>query len=121
LPACLRRTANHRLIATGLAHPIFYLEQRHDAVFILSTGTHTYFDFVVSVCGQVVKLTIEPEDLVFQRRVSPSAGAVLLDRDEGVLALAAVPTRQRQGAGASPVANRFAAATAFAHDTPRSA
>ena len=138
----LRRTANHRLIATGLAYPTFYLklyadlraelvkqsrqardakkgvwagdrtekgvdveslatltddavllpklfrrlvdylaindrdvsldgfpaylEQREDAVFILSTGTYTGFDFVVSVRGQVVKLTTEPEDLVFQ-------------------------------------------------------
>jgi endonuclease YncB( thermonuclease family) len=138
----LRRTANHRLIATGLAYPTFYLklyadlraelvrqsrqardakkgvwaadrtekgvdveslatltdeavllpklfrrlvdylaindrdvsldgfpaylEQRQDAVFILSTGTYTGFDFVVSVRGQVVKLTTEPEDLVFQ-------------------------------------------------------
>jgi endonuclease YncB( thermonuclease family) len=43
-----------------------YLEQRQDAVFILSTGTYTGFDFVVSVRGQVVKLTTEPEDLVFQ-------------------------------------------------------
>ena len=108
----LRRTANHRLIATGLAYPTFYLklypdlraeltkqshtardankgvwagdrtqkgvdvesligfpaylEQREDPVFILSTGTYTGFDFVVSVRGQVVKLTTEPEDLVFQ-------------------------------------------------------
>ena len=43
-----------------------YLQQRQDAVFILSTGTYTGFDFVVSVRGQVVKLTTEPEDLVFQ-------------------------------------------------------
>ena len=138
----LRRTANHRLIATGLAYPTFYLKlypdlraelvkqshlardankgvwagdrtqkgvdveslatltdeavllpklfrrlvdylaindrdvaldgfpaylaQRQDPVFILSTGTYTGFDFVVSVRGQVVKLTTAPEDLVFQ-------------------------------------------------------
>ena len=140
--ADLRRTANHRMIATGLAYPTFYLKlypdlraelakqshqardaskgvwagdrtqkgvaveslatltddavllpklfrrlvdylsindrdvaldgfpaylaQRQDPVFILSTGTYTGFDFVVSVRGQVVKLTTEPEDLVFQ-------------------------------------------------------
>jgi endonuclease YncB( thermonuclease family) len=138
----LRRTANHRLIATGLAYPTFYLKlypdlraelvkqshqardakkgvwagdrtqkgvaveslatltdeavllpklfrrlvdylaindrdvaldgfpaylaQRQDPVFILSTGAYTGFDFVVSVQGQVVKLTTAPEDLVFQ-------------------------------------------------------
>jgi endonuclease YncB( thermonuclease family) len=43
-----------------------YLAQREDPVFILSTGAYTGFDFVVEVRGQVVRLTTEPEDLVFQ-------------------------------------------------------
>jgi endonuclease YncB( thermonuclease family) len=43
-----------------------YLSQRSDPVFILSTGHYTGFDFVVDVRGQVVRLTTEPEDLVFQ-------------------------------------------------------
>ncbi|MGZ6674203.1 MAG: nuclease [Solirubrobacteraceae bacterium] len=43
-----------------------YLEQRQDPVFILSTGAYTGFDFVVDVRGQVVRLTTDPEDLVFQ-------------------------------------------------------
>jgi endonuclease YncB( thermonuclease family) len=43
-----------------------YLAQREDPVFILSTGHYTGFDFVVEVRGQVVRLTTEPEDLVFQ-------------------------------------------------------
>jgi endonuclease YncB( thermonuclease family) len=43
-----------------------YLAQREDPVFILSTGAYTGFDFVVAVRGQVVRLTTEPEDLVFQ-------------------------------------------------------
>jgi endonuclease YncB( thermonuclease family) len=140
--ADLRRTANHRLVATGLAYPTFYLKlfpdlraelakqalqaraakkgvwpgdrsqkgvdvtslatltddavllpklfrrlvdylslndgdvsldglaaylaQRQDPVFVLSTGHYTGFDFVVEVRGQVVRLTTEPEDLVFQ-------------------------------------------------------
>ena len=88
----LRRTANHRLVATGLAYPTFYLKlfrrlvdylalndddpslagfkaylaQRPDQVFILSTGHYTGFDYVVDVKGQVVQLTTAPEDLVFQ-------------------------------------------------------
>jgi endonuclease YncB( thermonuclease family) len=140
--ADLRRTANHRLVAAGLAYPTFYLKlfpdlraelskqarqaraakkgiwpgdrdekgvaveslatltdeavllpklfrrlvdylalndgdvsldgfsaflaQRRDPVFILSTGAYTGFDFVVDVRKQVVRLTTEPEDLVFQ-------------------------------------------------------
>jgi hypothetical protein len=43
-----------------------YLAQRDDPVFILSTGHYTGFDFVVEVKKQVVRLTTEPEDLVFQ-------------------------------------------------------
>ncbi len=43
-----------------------YLAQRGDPVFILSTGHYTGFDYVVDVKGQVVRLTTEPEDLVFQ-------------------------------------------------------
>jgi hypothetical protein len=43
-----------------------YLAQRDDAVFILTTGHYTGFDFVVDVKGQVVRLTTEPENLVFQ-------------------------------------------------------
>jgi endonuclease YncB( thermonuclease family) len=43
-----------------------YLAQRDDPIFILSTGYYTGFDFVVEVRGQVVRLTTEPEDLVFQ-------------------------------------------------------
>jgi len=43
-----------------------YLAQRADPLFILSTGHYTGFDFVVDVRGQVVRLTTEPEDLVFQ-------------------------------------------------------
>jgi hypothetical protein len=137
----LRRTANHRLMATGLAYPTFYLKlypdlrrelakqaqqarpktgvwaldrtqkgveveslatltddavilpklfrrlvdylalndddpdlagfpaylaQRPDQVFILSTGHYTGFDYVVEVKKQVVRLTVAPEDLVFQ-------------------------------------------------------
>jgi endonuclease YncB( thermonuclease family) len=43
-----------------------YLAQRNDPVFILSTGHYTGFDFVVDVRGQIVKLTTDPADLVFQ-------------------------------------------------------
>jgi endonuclease YncB( thermonuclease family) len=69
LPKLFRRLVDYLAIndrdvsLTGFAA---YLEQRQDPVFILSTGTYTGFDFVVSVRDQVVKLTTEPEDLVFQ-------------------------------------------------------
>ena len=69
LPKLFRRLVDYLAIndrdvsLTGFAA---YLEQRQDPVFILSTGTYTGFDFVVSVRDQVVKLTTDPEDLVFQ-------------------------------------------------------
>jgi endonuclease YncB( thermonuclease family) len=43
-----------------------YLEQRGDPVLVLSTGDFTGFDSVVRVAGQTVRLTTEPENLVFQ-------------------------------------------------------
>jgi hypothetical protein len=43
-----------------------YLAQRSDPVLILPTGHFTGFDFVVRVDGQSVRLTTEPENLVFQ-------------------------------------------------------
>jgi hypothetical protein len=43
-----------------------YLAQREDRVFILSTGHYTGFDYVVEVNKQVVRMTVAPEDLVFQ-------------------------------------------------------
>jgi len=139
----LRRTANYRLIATGLAHPTFYsklyldlrrelvrqvqkarpskglwpsdqtqsgtdvaglqtitdqavmipklfrrlvdylqlndndpsltgfkayLAERDDRLLVVSTGHLTGFDTVVDVQGQTLRLTTEPENLVFQER-----------------------------------------------------
>ncbi len=69
LPKLFRRLVDYLAINdrdVSLAGFPAYLEQRQDPVFILSTGTYTGFDFVVSVRDQVVKLTTDPEDLVFQ-------------------------------------------------------
>jgi hypothetical protein len=41
--------------------------QRDDRLYIISTAPHTGFDFVVDVKGQVVRLTVAPEDLIFDR------------------------------------------------------
>jgi len=45
-----------------------YLAQRGDPLIILSTGRYTGFDYVVRVDGQTVRLTTEPEDIVFQEQ-----------------------------------------------------
>ena len=69
VPKLFRRLVDYLAINdrdVSLAGFPAYLEQRQDPVFILSTGTYTGFDFVVSVRDQVVKLTTDPEDLVFQ-------------------------------------------------------
>ena len=69
LPKLFRRLVDYLALNDGdVALDGFpaYLAQRQDPVFILSTGHYTGFDFVVDVRGQVVRLTTEPEDLVFQ-------------------------------------------------------
>jgi endonuclease YncB( thermonuclease family) len=45
-----------------------YLAQRDDRLYIISTAHHTGFDFVVDVDGQTVRLTVPPEDLLFDER-----------------------------------------------------
>jgi endonuclease YncB( thermonuclease family) len=69
LPKLFRRLADYIDLNAGdpsLAGFSAYLAQRNDPVFILKTGHYTNFDYVVSVAGQVVRLTTEPEGLVFQ-------------------------------------------------------
>ena len=45
-----------------------YLGERDDRIFVLSEGQITGFDTVVETNGQTVRLTKEPEDLVFQEK-----------------------------------------------------
>jgi endonuclease YncB( thermonuclease family) len=69
MPKLFRRLVDYLAINDGnvsLAGFPDYLTQRQDPIFILSTGHYTGFDFVVDVRGQVVRLTTQPEDLVFQ-------------------------------------------------------
>jgi endonuclease YncB( thermonuclease family) len=69
LPKLFRRLVDYLALNDGdvsLDGLPAYLAQHQDPVFVLSTGHYTGFDFVVDVRGQVVRLTTEPEDLVFQ-------------------------------------------------------
>jgi hypothetical protein len=69
MPKLFRRLADYIELNAGdrsLAGFSAYLAQRGDMVLILSTGHYTGFDYVVKVDGQVVRLTTEPENLVFQ-------------------------------------------------------
>ena len=69
LPKLFRRLVDYLTLNDddpALAGFPAYLAQRQDQVFILSTGHYTGFDYVVEVKKQVVRLTVAPEDLVFQ-------------------------------------------------------
>jgi hypothetical protein len=71
LPKLFRRLADYLELNAGdpsLAGFPAYLAQRGDPLIILSTGRYTGFDFVVRVDGQTVKMTTEPEDIVFQEQ-----------------------------------------------------
>jgi hypothetical protein len=69
LPKLFRRLVDYLALNDedpSLAGFSAYLGQRDDRILILSTGHYTGFDYVVKVDGQTVKLTVAPEDLLFQ-------------------------------------------------------
>lgn len=72
LPKLFRRLADYLQLNDGdpsLEGFPAYLEQREDRLFILSTGQWTGFDTVVEVTnGNTVRLSHDPEDLVFDEK-----------------------------------------------------
>ena len=71
LPKLFRRLADYLALSapeTSLEAFRSYLETRDDRLFILGTGHWTGFDTVVSVHGQTVRLTENPEALIFDER-----------------------------------------------------
>ncbi len=71
LPKLFRRLLDYLAINDGsvaLDGFIKFLESRNDKVIILPDGHVTGFDFVVKVDGQNIKLTVQPEDLVFMEK-----------------------------------------------------
>jgi hypothetical protein len=72
LPKLFRRLADYLQLNDGdpsLDGFPEYLEEREDRLFILSTGQWTGFDTVVKVTnGNTVRLTRDPEDLVFDEK-----------------------------------------------------
>jgi endonuclease YncB( thermonuclease family) len=72
LPKLFRRLADYLALNDGdLSLDGFgaYLDQRDDRLFVLSTGHSTSLDTIVQVLdGDTVKLTVAPEDIVFDER-----------------------------------------------------
>lgn len=72
MPKLFRRLADYLVLNDGnpsLAGFPAYLEQRNDRLFIISSGQSTGFGTVVDVTnGNTVKLTHDPEDLVFDEK-----------------------------------------------------
>jgi len=72
LPKLFRRLADYLQLNDGdpsLEGFPDYLEQREDRLFILSTGQWTGFDTIVKLTnGNTVRLTHDPEDLVFDEK-----------------------------------------------------
>jgi len=72
LPKLFRRLADYLALNDGdlsLAGFDSYLDQRDDRLFVLSTGQSTGLDTVVQVTGDnTVKMTVPPEDIVFDER-----------------------------------------------------
>lgn len=71
LPKLFRRLLDYLALGDGdIALDGFrdYVEQRDDRLVILPTGHVTGFDFVIDVQGQRVRLTEQPENLVFMEK-----------------------------------------------------
>jgi hypothetical protein len=66
LPKLFRRLAEHLDGGGVIAGFKQYLEARGDLVTILPTAHFTHFDTVVEVSGETVRLTVPPEDLIFE-------------------------------------------------------
>jgi endonuclease YncB( thermonuclease family) len=71
LPKLFRRLADYlHLNAADVSLAGFkaFLSQQADSLWVVSTGEKTTLDTLVDVSGQTVKLTREPEDLVFDEK-----------------------------------------------------
>jgi endonuclease YncB( thermonuclease family) len=71
LPKLFRRLAEYLQLNDGdpsLAGFSDFLAQQDDRLWIVPTGQKTGFDTVVAVDGQTVKLTLPPEELVFEEK-----------------------------------------------------
>ncbi|MFG2295742.1 nuclease [Streptomyces sp. NPDC048603] len=71
LPKLFRRLADYLTLGAGdpsLAGFRAYLDQRDDRVLVLSRGQFTGLSTVVETDAQTVRLTVPPEDLVFEER-----------------------------------------------------
>jgi hypothetical protein len=66
LPKLFRRLAEYLDGGGVVAGFKQYLEARGDLVTILPTAHFTHFDTVVEVSGETVRLTVPPEDLIFE-------------------------------------------------------
>ncbi|MEV8531646.1 nuclease [Streptomyces sp. NPDC051211] len=71
LPKLFRRLADYLTLGAGdpsLAGFRAYLDQREDRVLVLSRSQFTGLSTVVETEGQSIRLTVPPEDLVFEER-----------------------------------------------------
>jgi endonuclease YncB( thermonuclease family) len=71
LPKLFRRLLDYLSINDGsvaLDGFLNFMESKKDKVIILPDGHVTGFDFAVKVDGQNIKLTVQPEDLVFMEK-----------------------------------------------------
>ncbi|MBP2330932.1 endonuclease YncB(thermonuclease family) [Kibdelosporangium banguiense] len=72
LPKLFRRLAEYLALGDGdlsLAGFLDFLDQKDDRLFIVSTGHWTSFDTIVQVSDDnTVKLTVPPEDLIFEEK-----------------------------------------------------
>ncbi|ALG07966.1 hypothetical protein [Kibdelosporangium phytohabitans] len=71
LPKLFRRLADYLSLNDGdlsLGGFLDFLDQKDDRLFVLSTGHWTSLDTIVEVTGDTVRMTVPPEDLIFEEK-----------------------------------------------------
>jgi endonuclease YncB( thermonuclease family) len=69
LPKLFRRLVDYLQLGSGdvsLARFADYLRQRNDRLYVIPTAQRTGLDTLVEVDGQSLRLTVDPEDIVFE-------------------------------------------------------
>jgi len=66
MPKLFRRLTEHLQGGGSITNFKQFLESKQEGIFIIHTAHATHFDTVVEVVGQTLRLTVPPEDIIFE-------------------------------------------------------
>jgi hypothetical protein len=66
LPKLFRRIAQYLEGGGSIAGFKEFLREKDEGIYLISSGHYTHFDTVVEVEGDKVRMTVAPEDILFE-------------------------------------------------------